>query len=612
MAASIEDIARKVELLRADCRDRDARMGDLLEMRRGNIEAVFPDILPEDWQRPIIANFVDIVARDLAEVIAPLPTFSCSSSSMVSDKARKFADKKTKIVHGYVDQSALDVQLVSGADRYLCYGFMVIYLEPDFETKMPRILVEDSLGAYPEFDRFGRLKSLTRVIRKKAWQLANEYPEYAGRLLGDGQHAEHRDALLEVIRFCDADQIVLYVPSLHNTVLATAKSPTPGRCPAVVLRRPGLDDEMRGQFDDVIAVQAAREVMAQLGLEAVQKSVQAPLALPTDVQEMAFGSDAIIRTQSPEKIRRVGVELPQGAFVESQFLDQELHTGARYPNARQGGINASVITGRGVQELMGGFDTQVRTAQLVFRRGLKQVIELCFAMDEHVWPSTDKDVRGQANGTPFEITYRPSRDIAGDYLVDVTYGLAAGMDPNRALVFLLQLRGDKAISKDLLMRQVPIDMDVTEEQQRIYVEETRDALMQAVFGYSQAIPALAQAGADPADVLLKLGTIISAIQKGKAVEAAVSEAFAPQTPPGPLTPGAAGGPGNQASGPGGSPAGPGGPGGHMSLSGLMPGVAAGQAGLPPGGRPTLQTLLAGIGSGGQPDLSSNVRRRLPV
>jgi len=62
---------------------------------------------------------------------------------------------------------------------------------------------------------------------------------------------------------------------------------------------------------------------------------------------------------------------------------------------------------------------------------------MCFEMDEKLWPNERKEIRGTSNGTPFEESYTPSKDIQGSHQVDVSYGFAAGMDPNRALVFLL-------------------------------------------------------------------------------------------------------------------------------------------------------------------------------
>jgi hypothetical protein len=181
------------------------------------------------------------------------------------------------------------------------------------------------------------------------------------------------------------------------------------------------------------------------------------------------------------------------------------------------------------------------------------------------------------------------------------------------LVFGLQARGDRLISRDFLRRQMPFALNASEEEQRVDIEEMRDALKQAVAGYAQAIPVLAQAGQDPGDILARLSAIILGRQRGRSIEEVVSEAFAPEEMPVP--------PGVEALGeetagmvgaPGETP--PGGPGELEGLgsTGLMRGVAAGQAGMPAGGRPDLQMLMASLGAGGQPQLSAGVSRRLPI
>jgi len=50
----------------------------------------------------------------------------------------------------------------------------------------------------------------------------------------------------------------------------------------------------------------------------------------------------------------------------------------------------------------------------------------------------------------------------------------------------------------------------------------------------------------------------------------------------------------------------------IDATGRLRGVAPGQAGLPPGGRPDLNFLLAGLSSRGEPNLSANVSRRVPI
>lgn len=401
-------------------------------------------------------------------------------------------------------------------------------------------------------------------------------------------------AKLEVIRYIDKDVQVLFLPERQNLVLTEVPNRL-GRVPVCVAERPGLDEQTRGQFDDVIWVQLARARMALLGMEAVEKSVQAPLALPQDVQQMTVGPDAIIRTASPEKVRRVGVELPQGAFQESAQLQVDMRLGARYPEGRSGDIDASVVTGRGVQALMGGFDSQVKTAQMVIGHNLADALSIAFEMDERYWPEVKKQIRGVANGAHFEESYVPSKDIAGVYTVDVTYGFAAGMDPNRALVFLLQLRGDKLVPRDLVQRQLPMDVDVVQLQQMVDAEETTDALKQGVFSMLASMGIMAQQGFDPTDILRKTAQIIEKREKGTSFHEAVLEAFEPPEPPpaAEMSPVDAllSGSGDAASAAGGPPPG-------MQASGLPFGIASGQAELGPGGRPDMQTLLASIGSTG--------------
>ncbi len=149
-------------------------------------------------------------------------------------------------------------------------------------------------------------------------------------------------------------------------------------------------------------------------------------AIPQDVQELALGPDSIMRSANPQAIRRVPLELPPGVFTESGVLERELRLGARYPEVRSGNVDASVITGRGVQALQAGFDTQVRAAQAQFARLFTELVSLCFEVDEKIFGSMTKEIKGVDDGTPFNMKYVPSRQIAGEYGVDVRYGIMSG------------------------------------------------------------------------------------------------------------------------------------------------------------------------------------------
>jgi hypothetical protein len=300
---------------------------------------------------------------------------------------------------------------------------------------------------------------------------------------------------------------------------------------ARVAMRSSIDGEARGQFDDVLAVQLARARFAVLQLQAAEKSVQAPIAIPQDVQELALGPDSIMRSANPQGIRRVPIEIPAGVFQESGMLERELRLGARYPESRSGDISASVVTGRGVQALQAGFDTQIKAAQAQFARMFVDLVSICFETDEKIFGNTQKEIRGSDDGTPFLLKYTPSKQINGDYTVDVRYGIMSGMDPNRAIIALLQMRSDKLVSRDYVRRQIPVEINISQEEQNVDIEEMRDSLRLAVAQYAQAIPALAAQGQDPGQIVTRIADVIAGRQKGMQIETIVQKVFMPEAPP---------------------------------------------------------------------------------
>jgi len=531
MALTIEQIAARVESLRYRNSDRDARNNDVLAVRKGQISSVYPDFFPDGVDANVVANFIDIVARDLSEVMAPLPAVNCSAANSVSDRARNFADKRTRIASNYFANSDLSVQMYSGADWYITYGFLPFVIEIDSENKLPRIRLENPIRAYPEFDRYGRCVAFAKRYSMTLGEIVAQFPEYDNLILGKLKYNQDLNSIIEMVRYYDKDQSVIYLPNRSNLLLSQAKNPI-GKMMIVVARKPSVDGELRGQFDDILGIQLLRNRFALLAMEAAEKSVQAPIVLPQDVQELQLGGDAVIRTSNPAGVRRVELTLPQGAFTEQTLLNQELRVGARYPEGRTGNVNASIITGQGVQALMGAFDTQVKSAQAIFASALRDVIQICFEVDEIIFPE-EKTIRGVDAGAPYEITYSPRKDIKGDYSADVRYGMLAGLNPAQGLIFMLQALGGKLISKDMAMRELPFTVNVSQEVEKIEIEDMRQALITALQQYTQAIPQLASMGGDPSQIVSKIAQVIKARQKGKAIEDAIEEIFEPepQLPP---------------------------------------------------------------------------------
>jgi hypothetical protein len=536
---SIDAIDNRVRALKVRYEARDGRMSDVYAVRRGDLAAIGAQYFPEGFDSSMVSNLIDVSAHDISEVLAPLPSFNCMPADMQSDKEVKAADMRTQIANHYVQASRLERQMYTGADWYLTYGFLPIAIEPDFEGNRPHIRIDNPVGSYVEYDKFGRVSAYVRRYTKTVAELVADFPQYERQILGLHVDAERADwgQKLELIRFEDKNQVALYVPARDNLVLIYGENPM-GKVMVSVARRPDIDpDDPRGQFDDVIWVQLARARFAALHMEAVEKSVQAPMIVPQDVQNFAIGADAVIRTNNPAGVRRVGLELPTGALTQTQVLEAELRLGARYPEGRSGNIDASIITGQGVQALLGGFDTQVKTGQQVLAGVLEEALAMCFEMDEKLFPGK-KEVSAVYHGAPKRFSYDPTKAIKGDYSIQVRYGLMSGLDPSRALIFALQALQAGLISKDWAIRELPWSMNVTEVQKMIEVERLRDSLSGAFGAAAQAIPAMVAQGQDVSKLISQFSEVIQLRKADVAIEDAVAQALAappapepPQVPP---------------------------------------------------------------------------------
>lgn len=591
MADYAHKLSDRVNTLRRNSIDRDARMRAMMLVRTGHAEQVFKGLFPSEWPKAVIANTIDLSATDTAQMVGVLPTLTAAGDSLLDESRRSSLDKLSRIINVHAYQSDLGGQLVKAADRMVTYGFVPFRVEPKYDEKRPHIHVEDPMNAYFEKDRFGRVQCYAKVLRKKVSELVWLFPEHRALLeKKTGYSDSGTDELLDVVRYHDAERTVLFVPKRNDLVLSSIPNSI-GRVPVSIAAVPSLDGEVRGQFDDSLWVYAAKARLALLNLEAAQKAVEAPLALPNDVQEFAFGPDAILRSNSPEKIRRVPVDLPSGSVLEAGVLDEELKKSTRMPDARMGDIDNSVVTGRGVQALLGGFDSRIKVAQSMLGGALSDALSISLEMDKEVFGKENKKVFASVNGNAFELAYTPERDIK-NYHVNTEYGVMAGLDPNRALVWSLQALGAGLISESFVRRNLPVNLNATEEEKLIDVEKLRNATMQSVQAYAQAIPELAAQGQDVSNVIRQISEVIDARKKGIPIEEGVAKAFAPQEPETP--------PGLEAPAP--DALGP-----EQMMQGVPP--AGGPNVELPNQPPDMQQMLASLGQGSQPQMSVRTMRQ---
>lgn len=611
-ATAENGLTKRVRRMQRAAIERDQRMMTMGMVRQGKPEVLFEDLFSDTWRKPIVANFIHTIAQEQADLLAPLPALSCSVGSMKSDADKRRAGTRNKIGTHYMRESNLAMEMHSYADSLMTYGFAVMYAEPDYAAQLPKIRVMPSVGTYFENDRYGNTLRLAHCYKETVDKIASMFPDYASvirtKVDGFGNRTVCAgDEKLEVIQWVDDTRWCLFLPDRGDLVLASYEVKT-AKCPVRVAQLPNMFGEPIGNYDQLVWIQLAKHRMALLSLEAGVKAVGAPLAVPRDVSELAVGPDSVIVTESPEKVRRVSLEVPNSAFALGQTLEQELRLGGRYPEGRATGMDASVITGQGVHALMGSFDAQIASAQGIIGNALARTLEFCFETDVKVWPSTRKRVVGQVNGEPYDVTYTPSKDIGDVYTVDVSYGFAAGLSPNAAVVMLLQLRGDGLIDRSTVRRNMPFAIDDEAMQRSMDVEQTADALKQGLGGLLASLGPMAAQGMDPRPYLRAAAEIIQGRRNGKDLADLMVAAFSPDVM---ADPAAAQAGGQAGAGPDPSATAAGGLPGQDPNTGLPSGTVPGQAGMGAGGAPDLQTLIAGM-RGGKPQLDAAVSRRLPT
>lgn len=623
-----EDLPRalraKYDELKTISMARDNRHAQIAEGRAGNIQKVLPGVFPDTWPQPIVANVIDNTAKELAQVLAALPSIDCLPQKAGSGAAKERAAKQTKVALGYVDHSRLRRQMQAGADWYWTFAAMPIVTEPDMKAKMPCMRIDNPRGAYWLTDAYGNVTLYAKEWKESVASLAAKFPALYDHIYqtyedttrwGRVKRKEVKSSpgdLLTVVRLYTDKHIYMWLPEREDCILTTAPNVL-GRVPVEIAEFPKWDDESRGAFDQVLWVWLAHNRMALLNMEAVKEAVQAPIVAGEDVQKIPFGPGAVMRAREPDKIKRLGLDIPQSAVFETQALQMELQQGLNR-QASASNFDASIVTGRGVEALNGVFSSAVKAAQDNTGEALRRSIQNCFEMDEILWPTQQKTVSGMASGAPFSETYTPAKDIKGNYVCSVTYGAMAGLDPNRALVYGLQLRGDRAIDRATLQRMQPMELDIEGLNRDINLERLDDAALAGVEGLAANLPMLAQSGqVDVAPGLAALAKIRKAVRDGQPPGEALEDAFTPEeketaqamSPEQQMlaqleAEAAAGGGGGAPPGapPGAAPAGP---------EGAMPDGGPGAMPTPD----TMQMLLAGLTGGGNANLQANVSRFIP-
>lgn len=465
--------------------DRDARNWNLQYAMLGKWNLAYPDHFRDAADRPMIHNALNTAAFDFSEMLAALPTMSVPPESE-SEAAQKRADKRAKIPsQGYFWDWRWELKMLQVALWYVTYGYVPVCIWPyanaraGYAKAMPYADPQDPMRYLPgPIPGFGEQPVDGFVYWEKPFgDLARIFPEAAARLSKVNSQTRATEAMTDsdtvvCARYHGPGEITLLLPD-HGEILNRVSLPDDLAHPTLIqAARPNIDPLCpQSPFEQLIGVMVGQAREAALLLRFLERQVHAPIEIDAEV-EYVQGPDAILyRPRGAAPAQKVQLQLPPDVWRGQDYYERQLRLGARRPASRDGESPVSYATGKGIDALASGLDSQLKASQTVFGWFLQDLVGSALCLDEALYPDDEKPIGG------LKETYVPSTDIAGRYNVEMNYGLLMGINPSYATVMLSQLIAAGLLSHETAMTQLPVIASLSKEHERLREERGEETLL---------------------------------------------------------------------------------------------------------------------------------------
>lgn len=496
-----------------------------------------------------------------------------------SDRARKRADKRARILDSHDRNSKMDM-LLPQVGRWLPgYGFVAGIIRQGRDRNgqpFPKIELRDPYQSFPgQWGAGQQPADIAFIYTMSAVDLAKQFPTFTldksltrvnGGVLLEAVGTSNSDRVgwmsqsgsgIEVYEYYNQDgcwwvvpqtgQLLSYVPNLLST-------------PQFRVCKRFVFDELAGAFDHAIGVMANMVRIALLNIIAAEDAVMAEMVITGDMRGDTWrrGRNAVNFLTPGSTAHRENSHVPGEVFQQMGVLERQLRliTG-HSPSADGESPGGAWVTGKGLEGLDAAASINVREYQTVIRDWLEDLDYLRLEFDEKMYTNETRSMYGVFKGSPFAETYTPSADISGDYMSRRVYGAMAGFDDATKIVSGLQLLQADVIDLETFRENIDGLEDLTRVRERVIGQKAEEAATTALLQMAEQGDQRAMAAA------------IQLLPAGKMFDVLSSVFLAP--------------PDQQQVGPDGQP--------------VQQGPAPDQ--MPPAAPPDIQSVLARLTSGGQ-------------
>jgi hypothetical protein len=495
--------------------DRNERMDDIIDAVNGIWDVDGPD---DDQIENRSPNFIQVALEDTAEAASLVPSVRVTPSDP-EPEAKDRAVAMERMATSYFDVSQIEVWTIRSIMDLAAYGMCCSVVRHDAETGGPLMEWRDPRTFFPEpgwrtLDSvregfFARELYVSQLPRE--WQEAIEEEWPNDTTLDTENIARYVAKKVILIEYFTEDEWLigaLYETGVNRPGGTTTYNPIEldrgenpksadghGLCPIIAGQRLALDNEPRGQFDQVIGMMRAHIRLMGMVLDYADQAVYSDVWVKDLIGPMSYGGGAYIQLGPNGSIGRVPPAVSDiQVFRELESLVDSMHLAGRWPKTRPGEIDQAIASAKFVEATAGVMNTVIRTYHLIMKRMLERGLRLMFVTDRQFGKSRMMD--GILRNQQF-VMKRDKNDIDLSARIRVEYGLGLGHDPAQAMVLGIQAQQSGFVSTEFVQENFDGITDVALERARIDVERLRD------MAYAQLLQGL-EAGSIPPGALVKI------------------------------------------------------------------------------------------------------------
>jgi hypothetical protein len=491
----VEHLPAKFVSFRSRWQERNDRMSAIVNAVNGIWDVDGPDDEQITNRSP---NFVQVALEDTAETASLIPSVRVTPSGP-SPEDRDRAAAMERMAAAYLDVSQIHLWAIRSLLDLGAFGLFSSIVRYDDETGGPVMEWRDPRTFFPEpgwktFDSvregfFARelyLSQLPEDWQQKVrarWPL-DPVPSNVARY--------HEKKIYLIEYFTEGEWLIggLYqsgqadylTGEVTYTPVEFARGENPhGICPIVAGQRISLDNEPRGQFDQVIGLMEAHIRLMGLVLDYADQAVYSDVWVKDLIGPMSFGGAAYIQLGPNGGIGRVPpAQSDITVFRELDTLVDSMHLAARWPKSRPGEIDQAIASAKFLEASAGIMNTVIRTYHLIMKRSLESALRLMFVCDKvHGRP---RMLSGVLRNQQFMVE-RDVSDIDLSARIRVEYGIGLGREPAQSMVLGIQAAQAGLVSQEFVQENFEGIQDVALERSRIDVQKFRDmALAQLLQG----------------------------------------------------------------------------------------------------------------------------------